>query len=117
MTAGTVVMNRNDRIFVHFGKRPDGVVGAFLHFRVGPLNRVQLNRIFILSGGYRRHGASPHSNAVVISTQQHDLVAFSGIPLHRIFLPAKANSAGQHNYLIISVLFPVFHMLKRQYGS
>ena len=53
MASGSVVVNRDDGIFLGFGHRPNDVGYSFLLFRIGSLYGVQLNGIVVLSGFYR----------------------------------------------------------------
>ena len=103
MSSRTVVVNRNDRVVVFLGHRAYGVVDSFLHLRVGPLNGVQLYGVVVFACCYGRYRASAHSDTVVVSSQQDDVVSFGRTVLGRIGHFGEAYTASQHYHLVIAV--------------
>lgn len=49
VTARTVVVNRNNRVFSLLRSGPDRIVGSFLHFGVRTLHGIQFDRTGILA--------------------------------------------------------------------
>jgi hypothetical protein len=53
VAACAVVVDRYDRIVLAFGKCTDDIRYAFLHFGIGALHGVKLDRVAVLAGRYR----------------------------------------------------------------
>ena len=67
MSSCPVVVNRNNRVYIALGHRPDGVTYPSLHFRIGTLHRIQLNSVGIYSRIHGRNGTTTHSDAIIIT--------------------------------------------------
>ena len=84
MTAGPMVMDRDDGILIGFGHGADHIRYTLLHFRIGALYGVQLDGVGILSGLDRGDSAAAHADAVVVATHDDDLLAGLGLALQGI---------------------------------
>ena len=113
VTARTVVVNRNNRVFSLLRSGPDRIVGSFLHFGVRTLHGIQFDRTGILARGHRRNGTAAHTDAVVVTAQQHHFVARLRFVLDTVLLTAITDTASLHDHLVEAELLPVFEMLER----
>ena len=104
MTTCTVVMNRDDRVVVTFAKRTHHVVGTLLHLRVGTLHCIELDGTGILTSVDRRNGATTHTDAVVVATDEDNLLAWLWLTLERIAQVAVTHTAGKHDHLVETIL-------------
>ena len=104
VSAGAVVVYRDDGVVILLGYRADGVVDPLLHFGVGPLYGVQLNRIGIFSCGDGGYCSSAHADAVVVTAHEDDVVSLRGAVLGGVGLLGVAHSSGEHHDLVIAVL-------------
>ena len=115
MSAGPVIMNRDNRIFIQFNHRPYGIKNPFLHFGVGALNGVQFDRIPVLPCRHRRNGSSAHTNSVVVATQDyHIFTSFRDI-FQAILLLTEPYPASLHDHLIIAKDLIVFGMFEGEH--
>ena len=114
MACRTVVVNRNDGILVFLDQRTHEVVGAFLHFGIGTLNRVQFDAVGIASRIDRRHRAAAESDAIVVATHDHHFIALLRLFFQAVALLSVAHAACQHNDFVVGI-GDVFLMLKRQH--
>ena len=104
MTACTVVMDRDNRVVVAFAERTHHVVGTLLHLRVGTLHCIELDGTGILTSVDRRNGATTHTDAVVVTTDEDDLLAWLWLTLERIAQVAVTYTAGKHDHLVETIL-------------
>ena len=114
MAACTVVVDGNDRVVIEFRQCTDYICGTLLHFRVGTLNGVQFDAGGVLAGFHGGNGAATHSDAVIVTTQQHHFLAHFGITFQCIDFFAETDTAGQHDDFIVSEFFRVLSMFKRK---
>ena len=112
VTAGTVVVDGDDGVLVGFRHGTYHVRYTFLHFGVGPLYGIQLDGIGILSRLDRRNGAATHTDAVVVATHHHDLLAGNGGTFQGVAHVGETHTAGQHDYLVEGELLAVLGMLE-----
>ena len=123
MACRTVVVNAHYGVVIFFAECTHQVVGAFLHFGVCALNGIQLNAIAVAAGIYRRHRASTQTNAIVVATDNHHLIAFLGLFLQAVALGTIAHAACQHDHLVVGILSPTcclrgsLLMLESEYGT
>ena len=114
VTASSVVVDGNNWIYIHFAQSTDSIVGTFLHFWVASLNGVQLNCVVVFACGNRRNCATAHTDAVVVTTKQHNLVANFWRVFQTVVLLCVANTASHHYYFVEAVFLIVFKMFERQ---
>ena len=114
MSSGTVIMNRNDWIFITFGQRTDDVCSPFLHLCISPLHCVQFDGIAVLTGFDRRNSTSAHSDPVIVAANYHHLFVWFGCSFQRIAFVGIAYTACKHDYFVISVGFVVFLVFERK---
>ncbi len=117
VTACAMVMYRDYRVHVILGKGAYHVRHTLLHLRVGALHGVQLNRVVVFAGLYRRHRAAAHADAIVVATHQHDFLAGSGFALYGIFLGRETNAAGKHYHLVVGIELAVLVMLESKHRT
>ena len=61
----------------------------------------------------RRNGAATHTDAVVVATHHHDLLAGErGVPSQGVAHVGETHTAGQHDYLVEGELLAVLGMLE-----
>ena len=98
-----MVVDRNDGVVVTFAQGTHHVVGTFLHLGVGTLHGVELDARSILARIDRRHGTTAHTDAVVVATDEDDLLASLRSSLQRIAHLAIAYATGQHDDLVVAI--------------
>ena len=98
-----MVVDRNDGVVVTFAQGTHHVVGTFLHLGVGTLHGVELDARSILARIDRRHGATAHTDAVVVATDEDDLLASLRRTLQRITHLAIAHATCQHDDLVVAI--------------
>ena len=108
MAAGSMVVDRNDRVVVHFAEGSDGIVVSLLHLGVGPLDCVEFYLVAVLPCIYAAYSSASHSYAVVVAAKQYKLVTFLRNLLGCVGFLCVSNSAGQHYDLVVSELRIVF---------
>ena len=108
MASCSVIVNGDDRIFVHLCQTSNGVVVSLLHLSVCSLNCIEFYLVAVLSCVNGTYSTSAHTNTVVVSAKQHNLVSALRSLLCCINLLGVSNSAGQHNHFIISELWILF---------
>ena len=109
-----VVVYRDNRIVVALDQSTHEIVCAFLHFRVRALHGVQLDTVAIASRINRRDTTATQSDAVVVATYDHNLIAFLRLFLQTVALGAVSHTAGEHYHLVVSILLVAFFVLKRK---
>src|SRR5690606_17335290 len=117
MPSSTMIVDRNNWVLFCFCHSAYGVGDTFLHFRVGPLYCVQFDRIVKFTCSHRRYCASAHADAIVISSKDDDFVTLFRIAFFAAFEFAIANTTRLHDYFIISIVLPIFNMLKSEYTA
>ena len=117
MASGSVVVNRDDGIFLGFGHRPNDVGYSFLHFRIGSLYGVQLDGIVVLSGFYRWDCSSTHTDTIVVTTHYHYFFPGYGRAFKCVAHVGESYTAGEHNDFVESKFFTVFGMLECEQGA
>ena len=103
VTAGAVVMHRDDAVALLFCDGADGVVGSLLHLGVGTLHRVEFYGVGIFACSHRAHCAAAHADAVVVAAQQHHCVASARSLLDGVALAGITHTAGLHDDLVVAV--------------
>ena len=104
MAAGSMVVDRNDRVVVHFAEGSDGIVVSLLHLGVSPLDCVEFYLVAVLPCIYAAYSSASHSYAVVVTANHHYLVAFLRLFLQAVALGAIAHATGQHDHLVVGIL-------------
>ena len=103
VTSCSVVVDGDDRIVLALGERTDDVLDTLLHLGVGALDGIELNRTSILPCVHRAHGATAHTDTVVVPTEQDDFFARLGSSLLRITATGIAHTTSEHNDLVEAV--------------
>ena len=98
-----MVMNRRHRVVVGFHQGTHEVVSTFLHLRVGTLHGIELHGCAVTAGVYRRDGAAPETDAIVVTTDNDDVFAFLRLFLQAVAFLAVAHAAGEHDDLVVAV--------------
>ena len=104
MSAGAVVVNRNDGVVVLLGHRADGIVDSFLHLRIGSLYGVKFYGIVVFTRSNRGYCSATHADAVVVASHQYDVVSLGGTVLGGVSLLRVAYSSREHDHLVVAVL-------------
>ena len=112
VAGGAVVVDAHHGVHVFFAKRTNEVGGAFLHFGVGALHGVEFDGAGIASRIYGRNGTAAESDAIVVTADNNDLVAFLRFALEAVATSAVADTARQHDDLVVAILLSVLLMLK-----
>ena len=116
VTACAVVVDAADRIMVALSHGTNDVAHALLHLGVGTLHGIQLDGVAVLACIHTRHGSTTHTNAVVVTAENDDNIAFFGFQLLGILYLGKANAARQHDDLVVAKRFFLF-MFKGQQAA
>ena len=103
MTCRTVVVDTYHRIVVFLAECPYEVVCALLHLRVGSLHGVELDAVAVSSGVHRRYRAAAESDAVVVATDHHYLVALLRLFLQAVALGAVTHTSCKHYHLVVCI--------------
>ena len=103
VSACTMVVNRNDGIVVAFAQGTHHVVGTFLHLGVGTLHGIEFDARSILARIDRRHSTTAHTDAVVVATDEDNLLASLGRALQCVAHLAIAYATGQHDDLVVAI--------------
>ena len=114
MTAGSMVVDRDDRIVVRLRNRTNDIRHTLLHFRIGALHGIQLDTARILSRIHRRDCATAHTDAVVITTQNYHVFTRLRVAFQRIALVGKADTTGQHDNFVVGILLVILGVLESQ---
>ncbi len=117
VTSTAVVVDGNDGVGVFFHQGTHQVVGSLLHLRVGTLHGIQLDAVAIATGIYRRHAAATQSDAIVVATDDDDLVTFLRFFLQAVALLAVADAACQHDHLVVGILRTLVLTFIREHGT
>ena len=104
VTSRTVVVDTYYRVYVLLAQCANEVVGTLLHLRVGTLNGVQLNTVAVTAGINRRYRTATETDAVVVATNNDNLVALLRLLLQAVALCAVAYTAGKHDNLVVGIL-------------
>ena len=99
----TVVVDGDDGVDILLTERTHEVVGTLLHLRVGTLHGIQLDAVAVATRVDRRHRAAAQTDAVVVATDHHHLVALLRLLLQTVALGAIAHTASQHDDFVVSV--------------
>ena len=113
MSGASVVVDADNGIDFLFAQSTDKVVGTLLHFGVGTLNGIQLDTAAVASGFHAGNTATAQADAIVVSTNHHNLVSLLGSALQAVALGSISHTTGQHDDLVVGIflglaLFLVF---------
>ena len=103
MTTCAVVMDGDDGIVVAFREGADHVLHTLLHLRIGALYGVELYGASVLTGIDGADGTAPHTDTVVITAEEKDLLAGLGFTLLRIATAGIAYPASEHDDLVEAI--------------
>ena len=99
----TMVVDADDGVVVLLAQGAYHVVGALLHFGVGTLYGVQLDATAVTAGFHGTYTAATKTDAVVLTTHHHNLVAGLGLAFQTVALCAVAHTACKHDNLVIGI--------------
>ena len=114
MACTSVIVDTDNRIHLFLTKSTYQVVGTFLHLWIGSLNSIEFDTARITTCLYRRNGTSTKSDAIVITTNNHNLVAFLGLFLQAVAFRSITYATSQHNDFVVSILLLTFLMFESQ---
>ena len=123
MAGASVVVDADNGVHVLLAEGADQIVGTLLHLGVGALHSVQFDTVGITACVNARHRTAAEANAVVVATDDDDLVALLRLFLQTVALCAVAHAASQHNHLVVSIFCrlcaaaALFLMLERQHRA
>ena len=112
-----MVMDAHHRVHILLAQSAHEVVSTFLHLGVSTLHSVQLDAVAVAASVYRRHRAATQTDAVVVATYDHHLVALLGLLLQAVALGAIAHTAGEHDNLVVSIFLSFLLMLESEHRA
>ena len=107
-----MVVDGNHRVLIFFTERAHYVVGTLLHLCIGTLHSIQLHAIAVATSIYGRYRTTTQADAIVVTTQHHNLVSWLRLSLQTVTLGAIAHAACQHDDLIVAIHFITFLVLE-----
>ncbi|MPM18337.1 hypothetical protein SDC9_64746 [bioreactor metagenome] len=107
-------MNRHNRIHFCFCQRTNYIGHTLLHFGIGTLHGVQFHCVVIMTCIHRRHSATTHTDAIIITTHHHDLLSYFGRTFQGIFAITETDTTGQHDNLVVAIFLIIFLVFKSQ---
>ena len=99
-----MVVDRYNGVGVFLTEGTDEIIGAFLHLWVGTLDSVQLNTVAITAGIYGGYTTATQSDAVVVTTDDDNLITLLGLFLQTVTLGTVTDTSGKHDDFVIGVL-------------
>ena len=117
VTSRAVVVDRNHRVHILFAQGANEVVCTLLHLGVGTLHSVQLDAVAVATCVNRRYRTATQADAIVVAPYNDNLVALLRLLLQAVALCAVAYAAGEHDYLVVSVLLCAFLMLEGEHRT
>ena len=113
----TVVVDRHYGVVFFFAKRTHEVGCTLLHLGIRTLHSVEFDARVITSGVYRRNRATTQTDAVVVTTDDNDFVAFLGSAFEAVALCAITHATSEHNHLVEGIVHAVFCVLEGEHRT
>ncbi len=112
-----MIVDRDNGIDITLAESAHQIVGTLLHFGVGTLHGIQFDATRIATRIDRRHRASAQSDAIVITTNDYNLVALLRLFLQSIALGAVAHATSEHDNLIVTVFLAALLMFEGEHRT
>ena len=114
MACRTVVVDAHHGVGILLYQCAHQIVGTLLHLGVGTLHGVELYAVRVAACIYRRYRATAQTDAVVVATYHHDLVAFLRLLLQAVALLAVAHASSEHDDLVVAQLLVALIVLESE---
>src|SRR5690606_8236955 len=102
MAPRSVIMYGDDRVIVAFYKSANCIGCTLLHFRVRSLNSVELDTRSECARVRRRDRSSPHTNTIIVTTQDHNFVSSLRSLFYSLVALAITDSTSLHNDFVVT---------------
>ena len=107
-----MVVDRNNRVVVFFYQCTHEVVSTLLHLWVSTLNSVELDTVAIATSIYRRYRTATETDAIVVTTNYYNLVAWLWLLLQAVALGTITHTTCKHDNLVVSILLAILLMFE-----
>ena len=110
----SMIVDRDDGVTFGLGDGTDHVGRPFLHLRIGTLHGIQLDTACILSRIDRRDSASTHTDAVIITSDDHHFFLRLRITFEGVAFVGIAHTSGQHDDFVVCIFLLVLGVLESE---
>src|SRR5690606_4417812 len=117
MSAGTVIVYRDNGVVIAFSHGTNDIGNPFLHFRIGSLNGIKFDGIAELPSIHRRYCSSTHTDPIIITAHDNYLIPLSRFVFQTVLGTGKTYTSRLHDYFVKAVLLISFLMFESQHTS